>query len=37
MLLAAPSLLDKSVTGVEIDVLEQYGVNPNVLWANVHL
>ncbi len=36
-LLGAPSLLDKSATGIEIDVLEQYGVNPNVLWTNVHL
>jgi hypothetical protein len=36
-LLGAPSLLDKSVTGIEIDVLEEYGVNPNVLWTNVHL
>jgi beta-glucanase (GH16 family) len=29
--------LDKSVTGIEIDVLEQYGVNPNALCTNVHL
>jgi len=36
-LLGAPSLLDKSVTGIEIDVLEQYGVNPNALCTNVHL
>lgn len=36
-LLGAPSLLDKSVTSIEIDVLEQYGVNPNALWTNVHL
>jgi len=36
-LLGAPSLLDKSATGIEIDVLEEYGVNPNALWTNVHL
>ena len=36
-LLGAPSLLDKSATGIEIDVLEQYGVNPNALCTNVHL
>lgn len=36
-LLAAASILDKSVTGMEIDVLEHYGVNPNALCTNVHL
>ncbi|MCK4792663.1 MAG: glycoside hydrolase family 16 protein [Desulfobacteraceae bacterium] len=36
-LLGATSLRDKSITKIEIDVLEQYGVNPNVLWTNVHL
>jgi hypothetical protein len=41
--LPAPTLnlkgyhLTFSVTGIEIDVLEQYGVNPNALCTNVHL
>ncbi|UCG47505.1 MAG: glycoside hydrolase family 16 protein [Phycisphaerales bacterium] len=36
-LLGRPSLLDKSATGIEIDVLEHYGVHPNALCTNVHL
>ncbi|MBN1844174.1 MAG: glycoside hydrolase family 16 protein [Sedimentisphaerales bacterium] len=36
-LLGAPQLRDKSLTQIEIDVLEAYGVNPNVMWTTVHL
>ncbi len=36
-LLGATSLRDKSITKIEIDVLEQYGVNPNALFTNMHL
>ena len=36
-LLGANSLRDKSVTKIEIDAVEQYGVNPNALFTNVHL
>jgi hypothetical protein len=36
-LLGAPRLLDKSVTNIEIDVIEHYGVHPNALCTNVHL
>jgi len=36
-LLGAPSLTDKSVSRIEIDVLERYGVNPNALCTNMHL
>ncbi|MBE0534342.1 MAG: glycoside hydrolase family 16 protein [Phycisphaerae bacterium] len=35
-LLGAPKLRDKSVTQIEIDVLEQYGRNPHALHTNVH-
>ncbi len=35
-LLGAPQLVDKSITQIEIDVLEHYGVNPNALCTNVH-
>jgi len=36
-LLGAPSLKDKAVTNIEIDVVEQYGVYPNALHTTVHL
>ncbi len=36
-LLSADQLKDRSKTGVEIDVVEEYGVNPYVLHATVHL
>jgi hypothetical protein len=36
-LLGVPKLKDKSVTQIEIDVVEQYGVHPNALHTVVHL
>ena len=36
-LLGVPRLKDRSVTQIEIDVLEQYGVHPNALHTTVHL
>jgi hypothetical protein len=36
-LLGAPALKDKTLTNIEIDVLEQYGVGPNALHTTVHL
>jgi hypothetical protein len=36
-LLGVPKLKDKSVTQIEIDVVEYYGVGPNALHTNVHL
>jgi hypothetical protein len=36
-LLGLPGLKDKSLTNIEIDVLEEYGVNPNALHTTVHL
>jgi len=36
-LLGQPKLRDRSVTQIEIDVLEQYGRNPHALHTNVHL
>jgi hypothetical protein len=36
-LLGAPKLQDKSLTQIEIDVVEFYGVHPNALHTNVHL
>ena len=36
-LLGVPKLKDKSVTQIEIDVVEQYGVHPNALHTTVHL
>lgn len=36
-LLGVPKLKDKSVTQIEIDVVEQYGAHPNALHTTVHL
>jgi beta-glucanase (GH16 family) len=36
-LLGTPKLKDKSATGIEIDVVEQYGVHPNSLHSTIHL
>jgi len=36
-LLGMPALRDKSLTNIEIDVVEQYGVNPYALHTTVHL
>ena len=36
-LLGVPRLKDKSVTQIEIDVVEQYGAHPNALHTTVHL
>lgn len=36
-LLGVAQLKDKSITQIEIDVLEHYGVHPNALCTNVHL
>jgi len=36
-LLGAPALTDKSLTNIEIDIVEQYGVGPNALHTTVHL
>lgn len=36
-LLGVPKLTDRSATGIEIDVVEQYGVHPNALHTTVHL
>lgn len=36
-LLGLPRLHDKSVDQIEIDVLEQYGRNPNALHTNIHI
>ena len=36
-LLGVPNLKDKSVTQIEIDVVEQYGAHPNALHTTVHL
>ncbi len=36
-LLGMPKLKDKSVTQIEIDVVEQYGAHPNALHTTVHL
>ena len=36
-LLGVPKLKDKSLTQIEIDVVEQYGVHPNALHTTVHL
>ncbi|MGQ9731408.1 MAG: glycoside hydrolase family 16 protein [Candidatus Zipacnadales bacterium] len=36
-LLGLPRLKDKSVTNIEIDVVEYYGVHPNALHTTVHL
>jgi len=36
-LLGVPALKDRSLTNIEIDVLEHYGVAPNALHTTVHL
>ena len=36
-LLGQPKLKDKSLTNIEIDVVEQYGVHPTALHTTVHL
>jgi hypothetical protein len=36
-LLGVPKLKDKSVTQIEIDVVEQYGAHPNALHTTLHL
>lgn len=36
-LLGVPKLKDRTVTQIEIDVVEQYGVHPNALHTTVHL
>lgn len=36
-LLGVPQLRDKSLTQIEIDVVEQYGAGPNALHSTVHL
>lgn len=36
-LLGVPRLKDRSVTQIEIDVIEQYGAHPNALHTTVHL